>query len=230
MTGVQTCALPILRIELAPVVAMAMALLVAAADPATAAMNFCQDEIRGKQIEAASELDAKKAALADWTESARQFGVEYTRWGIAFNLLLCAGAAHWPLAGLIVVTTSLLVAARNFKSAWLMRALGEADYAALVGEAMHRSSRRSFLISVLGETLLFGVLGGAYLDSRAGHFETTGNPLDLALEGPGYFVVQTKQGLRYTRNGQFQLDKQGYIVNSSGCYGGLIVVRDTWRE
>ena len=83
------------------------------------------------------------------------------RWGIAFNLLLCAGAAHWPLAGLIVVTTSLLVAARNFKSAWLMRALGEADYAALVGEAMHRSSRRSFLISVLGETLLFGVLGGA---------------------------------------------------------------------
>jgi hypothetical protein len=83
------------------------------------------------------------------------------KWGIAFNLLLCLSAAQWPLAGLIVVTTSLLVAARNFKSAWLMRALGEADYSALVGEAMNRSSRRSYFISVLGETLLFGLVGGA---------------------------------------------------------------------
>lgn len=83
------------------------------------------------------------------------------KWGAAFNLLLCLAAAHWPLAGLIVVTTSLLVAARNFKSAWLMRALGEADYSALVGEAMNRSSRRSYLVSVLGETLLFGLVGGA---------------------------------------------------------------------
>lgn len=83
------------------------------------------------------------------------------KWGIAFNLLLCFAAAHWPLAGLIVVTTSLLVAARNFKSAWLMRAFGEADYSALVGEAMHRSPRRSYLISLLGETLLFSLVGGA---------------------------------------------------------------------
>jgi hypothetical protein len=83
------------------------------------------------------------------------------KWGIAFNLLLCLAAAHWPLAGMIVVTTSLLVAARNFKSAWLMRSLGEADYSALVGEAMNRSSRRSYFISVLGETLLFGLVGGA---------------------------------------------------------------------
>lgn len=83
------------------------------------------------------------------------------KWGSVFNLLLCIAVAHWPLAGLIVVTTSLLVAARNFKSAWLMRALGEADYTALVGEAMNRSSRRSYFISVLGETLLFGLVGGA---------------------------------------------------------------------
>jgi len=87
------------------------------------------------------------------------------KWGIAFNLLLCVAAAHWPLAGLIVVTTSLLVAARNFKSAWLMRALGEADYSTLVGEAMNRSSRRAYFISVLGETLLFGLVGGAVVMS-----------------------------------------------------------------
>lgn len=87
------------------------------------------------------------------------------RWGMAFNLLLCLASAHWPLAGLIVVTTSLLVAARNFKSAWLMRALGETDYLLLVGDAMNRSSRRSLLVSVLGETLLFGLVGGAVVMS-----------------------------------------------------------------
>ena len=81
--------------------------------------------------------------------------------GIIFNVLLCLATAHWPLAGLIVVTTSLLVAARNFKSAWLMRALGEMDYSMLVNDAMHRSSRRSYVVSVLGETLLFGLVGGA---------------------------------------------------------------------
>jgi len=81
------------------------------------------------------------------------------RWGLAFNLLLCLAAAHWPFAGLIIVTTSVLVAARNFKSAWLMRALGEANYAALVGEAMSRSSRLAYVFGVLGETLLFALFG-----------------------------------------------------------------------
>ena len=83
------------------------------------------------------------------------------KWGSGFNLLLCFAVAHWPLAGLIMVTTSLLVAARNFKSAWLMRALGETGYALLVCDAMSHSSRRAYLISVLGETGLFGLVGGA---------------------------------------------------------------------
>ncbi len=87
------------------------------------------------------------------------------KWGILFNLLLCFAVAHWPLPGLMVVTTSLLVAARNFKSAWLMRALGETGYAMLIGDAMRHSSRRTFLISVLGETLLFGLVGGAVVGS-----------------------------------------------------------------
>jgi hypothetical protein len=65
----------------------------------------------------------------------------------------------------MVVTTSLLVAARNFKSAWLMRALGETGYAMLVCDAMSRSSRRSYLVSVLGETLLVGFVGGAVVAS-----------------------------------------------------------------
>jgi flagellar basal-body rod protein FlgF len=43
----------------------------------------------------------------------------------------------------------------------------------------------------------------------------TGQPLDLALEGEGFFAVQTAAGTRYTRNGQFQLDGAGRLVNQS---------------
>jgi flagellar basal-body rod protein FlgG len=43
----------------------------------------------------------------------------------------------------------------------------------------------------------------------------TGQPLDLALEGEGFFAVQTTAGTRYTRDGQFQLDGAGRLVNQS---------------
>lgn len=57
---------------------------------------------------------------------------------------------------------------------------------------------------------------GLVRDIRAGDFTHTGNELDLAIKGDGYFVVQTPDGERYTRNGRFQLDGDGRIVNSSG--------------
>ncbi len=104
------------------------------------------------------------------------------KWGIPFNLLLCVGAAHWPLAGLIITTTSLLVAARNFKSAWLMRSLGEVDYSLLVAEAMNRSSRRLYLLSVVGETLLFGIVGGAVVLTS----EWPSIPLGIGMGMLGY--------------------------------------------
>jgi len=62
----------------------------------------------------------------------------------------------------------------------------------------------------------YGVLGGAALDLRAGEFERTGNELDLALEGSGFFVVQTPAGVRYTRNGSFHADAAGRLVTSTG--------------
>ena len=107
------------------------------------------------------------------------------KWGIVFNVLLCVAAAHWPLAGLIVVTTSLLVAARNFKSAWLMRALGEEGYSMLVGDVMARTSWRAFFICVLGETLLFGLVGGAVVASS----EWPSVPLAVGMGMVAYAVA-----------------------------------------
>jgi flagellar basal-body rod protein FlgG len=44
----------------------------------------------------------------------------------------------------------------------------------------------------------------------------TGEPLDFAITGEGFFAVQTPQGTRYTRNGQFALDAQGRLVTAQG--------------
>ena len=49
-----------------------------------------------------------------------------------------------------------------------------------------------------------------------GALNMTRNPLDFALSGPGYFMVQTANGKRYTRNGRFTLDKESRLTTSSG--------------
>ncbi|MDE1900162.1 MAG: flagellar basal-body rod protein FlgF [Alphaproteobacteria bacterium] len=55
-----------------------------------------------------------------------------------------------------------------------------------------------------------------YRDMKPGAISNTGNPLDLAIQGDGYFQVQTPQGKQYTRDGAFQIDNQGQIVTASG--------------
>lgn len=51
---------------------------------------------------------------------------------------------------------------------------------------------------------------------EAGRIRLTGNPLDLAIQGRGFFEVETPQGVRYTRNGMLSLDNQRRLVNGLG--------------
>jgi flagellar basal-body rod protein FlgF len=62
----------------------------------------------------------------------------------------------------------------------------------------------------------FAVLDGARLDLTEGNLQRTGNPLDLALDGPGFFAVQTKAGELYTRNGNFRLSATGQLTTAAG--------------
>lgn len=50
------------------------------------------------------------------------------KWGIPINVALCLGFALWPLPAVVISTTSVLVATRNFQAAWLMRTMGEQAY------------------------------------------------------------------------------------------------------
>ena len=67
-----------------------------------------------------------------------------------------------------------------------------------------------------------GHLGlGDYIDEIAvdyeqGAFESTGNPLDLAIAGNGFFVIQTPNGIRYTRNGAFFKNQAGVLQDIRG--------------
>jgi flagellar basal-body rod protein FlgF len=55
-----------------------------------------------------------------------------------------------------------------------------------------------------------------YTDFSQGPMEVTGNALNLALEGDGFFTVQTPAGLQYTRNGAFSINEDGELVTSQG--------------
>lgn len=62
----------------------------------------------------------------------------------------------------------------------------------------------------------FVVDKGTPLDLSGGTLEPTNNPMDVAISGEGFFVVQTPQGERYTRNGALMLNPNGELVNSDG--------------
>jgi flagellar basal-body rod protein FlgF len=53
------------------------------------------------------------------------------------------------------------------------------------------------------------------IDSSQGELETTGNPLDLAIQGKGYFAVQDANGIHLTRDGRFMLNSSGELVMSN---------------
>lgn len=68
-----------------------------------------------------------------------------------------------------------------------------------------------------GQTVGIGVkTQGISQEFSQGNISTQSNPLDLAINGGGFFRVSDNGTVAYSRNGQFQLDKNGYIINGSG--------------
>ena len=55
-----------------------------------------------------------------------------------------------------------------------------------------------------------------WINLSQGAIEGTGNPLDVAIDGSGYLIVQTPRGQRYTRNGSFSINATGQLVTGEG--------------
>ena len=70
--------------------------------------------------------------------------------------------------------------------------------------------------SILGEKFTYVRDIATLRDTRDGPIAETGNPLDVAIAGEGYFAIRTELGERYTRNGHFRLDEAGQLVTQGG--------------
>ena len=90
------------------------------------------------------------------------------KWGIPLNVILCFVFAFWPLPAIVISTTSALVAARNFQSAWLMRSLGEQLYREWHVERIQETSVTLYLFCLFAQTALIAGVGVAiiYFSSR----------------------------------------------------------------
>jgi len=62
----------------------------------------------------------------------------------------------------------------------------------------------------------YGYLGGTRIDTTQGTLVPTGNELDMAIDGAGYFEVQTGGGTVYTRGGNFRVSPLGQLITAAG--------------
>lgn len=81
------------------------------------------------------------------------------RGGIIFNIFFCAAIAVWPLPAIMVSAMSMLVAARNFQSAWMMRSMGEDLYSMFIHERMKTTRPGLFVFSIASQSLLTAIVG-----------------------------------------------------------------------
>jgi flagellar basal-body rod protein FlgF len=115
------------------------------------------------------------------------------------------------MTGLVARTQALDTAAANLANAQTPGYRAEREFfrSVLLGP--------DALDSQLGQTVNnYGLLGGDRLSMAQGTLEATGNPLDLAIEGQGFFMVQTPHGIRYTRDGSFHRSQNGQLVTQAG--------------
>jgi hypothetical protein len=85
------------------------------------------------------------------------------RMGIMLNGVLCFAFAAWPLPAIVIITTSLLVAARNLQSAWLMRSLGEDQYRLWIRQRVKESRLGLYLFCLLTQTALIASVGATVM-------------------------------------------------------------------
>ena len=118
------------------------------------------------------------------------------------------------MTGLVARTEALDTAASNLANAQTPGYRAEREFfrSVLLGP--------DALASQLGHaSTTMGCLGGDRLSLAQGALQETGNPLDLAIEGQGFFMVQAPNGLRYTRDGGFHREP-GRATGDWGRRGG----------
>jgi len=117
--------------------------------------------------------------------------------------------------GLMARTQALDTAANNLSNAGTNGYRAQRDF--FRGVLVDSLRPGSTADSQVGRTVNdFGILGGNALDLGQGQLVATGNPLDLAIQGDGFFAIKTSNGVRYTRDGAFRRSPTGILETSTG--------------
>jgi hypothetical protein len=114
----------------------------------------------GRGLDFFSTWIATPNLLLEANPIARKMGWKF---GIGINVVICFAFALWPLPAVVVTTTSVLVAARNFQSAWLMRTMGELSYRIWMGERLAEAGRGLFVFCLVAQTVIYSCLGTVLL-------------------------------------------------------------------
>ena len=119
-----------------------------------------------------------------------------------------SGGAYVALSGLRVREAQLDRVASDIANA------GTAGYKA-ERSSSRQSERPAFALAL--ESAVDVAEGPIRVDFRPGTLAPTGRDLDFAIDGPGFFVVDTPAGPRYTRCGSFSVSPEGVLVTSDGA-------------
>jgi hypothetical protein len=104
--------------------------------------------------------------------------------GLIVNLALCVAFAFYPMMAIIISTTSVLVAARNFQNAWLMRTLGEEGYRDWFVARLVETHLGLYLFCLLAQTVFFAGIGVALV-----YFSFSGIPFAIGLGIIAYSIT-----------------------------------------
>jgi flagellar basal-body rod protein FlgG len=122
--------------------------------------------------------------------------------------------------GLYIAASGMI--AEQMRQDAIANDLANASTPGYKADRVTQSSFPELLLSNTETGQTVGSLGmGAYADSMVTNLapqatRVTDEPLDLAIAGDGFFGVQTPQGVRYTRNGQFGVSPQGLLIDQNG--------------
>lgn len=108
------------------------------------------------------------------------------RLGGIVNLCLCLAFAFSPATAIIICTTSVLVAARNFQQAWLMRTLGEEGYRDWYIQRVVDSNLGFYIFCLLCQTVLIGLVGGGLIYFSSDEGEVLLVPFSIGIGIIGY--------------------------------------------
>ncbi len=125
------------------------------------------------------------------------------------------GGSYIALSGILSEEKKMSMATNNLSN---VNTVGYKSSNVLFGEflsqkavsILNSGSKKPFVDKAYPVTL------GSYVNTSQGAIKKTGNRLDLAISGSGYFTIQTPDGIKYTRNGVFSLNKAGELVNQGG--------------